>query len=246
MSFFEKELRRLFIGGQIMEAIYYEKAACFGVLGRDIWIMVRFVSTYATVRYDALEIVVLDRQSSATMTQYLKFEDIWRDRYIFADAGSGWRICPDVRACPARENEYPFAEADRERLRNAVREFLQPFREQISESGYDGFRLVYICAPPRGDVGRNIEFARQRAREVFQGGEIPICPHLMFPPIADPGNPSEDQAARDMGLRLVALCQQVNVYGGAHTAGMQAEIELAEGLGIPVKYFGTEGKDNAE
>ena len=122
---------------------------------------------------------------------------------------------------------------------------MQPFREQASELEYN-LQLVYICAPLRGDVERNIEFARQRSREVFQGGEIPICPHLMFPPIADPGTPSEDQVARDMGLQLVALCQQVNVYGGECTAGMQAEIELAERLGIPVKYVETEGKDNAE
>ena len=123
---------------------------------------------------------------------------------------------------------------------------MQPFREQASELERDDLKLVYICAPLRGNVEQNIEFARRRAREVFQGGEIPICPHLMFPPIADSGNPSEDQAARDMGLQLAALCQQVSVYGGARTAGMQAEIELAEQLGIPVKYVETEGKDNAE
>lgn len=56
----------------------------------------------------------------------------------------------------------------------------------------------------------------------------------MFPPIADPGNEVEDQAAREMGLRLVALCQQVNVYG-TYTAGMREEIDLAQELNIPVK-----------
>ncbi len=237
MNFFEKELRRLFVSGQIMEAIYYEKNACFGALGRDIWIRVRFVSTCATERYDALEMVVLDRLSSAAITHYLKFEDIWRNRYVFADADSGWRICPDIRTCPTGGKGYPFTEADREQLRTAVQQYLQPFREQASELGNGTPQLVYICAPLRGDVQRNIEFARQRAREVFQARAVPICPHLMFPPIADPGNPSEDQAARDMGLRLVALCQQVNVYGDECTAGMQEEINLAQKLGIPVNFM---------
>lgn len=246
MNFFEKELRKLFVGGQIMEAIYYENVACFGALGRDIWIRVRFVSTCATVRYDALEIVVLDRLAQSAITTPLKFEDIWRNKHIFVTPDLGWRTCHDIVACPAKEDEYPFTEDDREKLRNAVKQYLQPFREQTSELERDDLKLVYICAPLRGNVEQNIEFARQRAREVFQGGEIPICPHLMFPPIADPGNPSEDQAARDMGLQLAALCQQVNVYGGARTAGVQVEIELAERLGIPVKYFETEGKDNAE
>lgn len=99
-------------------------------------------------------------------------------------------------------------------------------------------RLVYICAPLRGEVEKNIEYARQKAREVFLTGDMPVCPHLMFPPIADPGDPEEDQAAREMGLQLVSLCQQVNVYGSERTAGMQAEIECAEALNIPVLNVG--------
>ena len=42
-------------------------------------------------------------------------------------------------------------------------------------------KLVCICAPPRGDVEKNIAFARQKVQEVFQAGDIPICPQLMFP-----------------------------------------------------------------
>lgn len=56
----------------------------------------------------------------------------------------------------------------------------------------------------------------------------------MFPPIADPENPIQDQAAREMGLRLVEACQQVNVYGLKMTEGMRAEIHHAMDLGIQV------------
>lgn len=81
---------------------------------------------------------------------------------------------------------------------------------------------------------KNIEFARQKAQEVFTSGNIPICPHLLFPPIADPADPTQDQATREMGLRLVASCQHVNVYGSVWTDGMWAEIRHAEKLGIPI------------
>lgn len=244
MNFFQRELRKLFSSGRLMESICFEANTCVGTLGRDFWIRARFISTFATVRYDALEIVVLDRLAQSAITTPLKFEDIWRNKHIFVTPNLGWRICPDIRICPAKEEEYPFTEDDREKLRNAVRRYLQPFCEQASEPECN-LQLVYIWAPLRGNVEQNIEFARQRAREVFEGGEIPVCPHLMFPPIADPGNETEDQAAREMGLRLVAPCQQVNAYG-ACTAGMREEIELAERFGIPVKYFEVEGKDNAE
>ncbi|MFR2334346.1 MAG: hypothetical protein ACLS63_15930, partial [Flavonifractor plautii] len=95
--------------------------------------------------------------------------------------------------------------------------------------------LVYICAPLRGELEKNIAFAKEKAREVFQAGDIPICPHIMFPPFADPDDPVQDQAAREMGLRLVEHCQQVNVYGPVRTPGMLAEIRRAEELDIPVK-----------
>ena len=229
-----------------MESICFEANTCVGTLGRDFWIRVRFISTFATVRYDALEIVVLDRLAQSAITTPLKFEDIWRNKHIFVTSDLGWRTCHDIVTHPAKEDEYPFTEDDREKLRNAVKKYLQPFRERTSKLERNDLKLVYICAPLRSNVEQNIEFARQRAREVFQAGVVPICPHLMFLPIADPGNPSEDQAARDMGLQLVVLCQQINVYGGECTAGMQAEIELAERLGIPVKNFETEGNDNAE
>ena len=125
--------------------------------------------------------------------------------------------------------------ADYDTIRQAAKKYLDVFRDRQQERTQDGPKLVYICAPLRGDVEKNIEFARQKAQEVFQTGDIPICPHLMFPPIADPENPVQDQAAREMGLRLVESCQQVNVYGTEWTEGMLAEIRHAMDLGIQVK-----------
>ena len=80
----------------------------------------------------------------------------------------------------------------------------------------------------------NIEFARAKAAEVFREGSIPICPHLMFPPIADVNNPAQDEQARQMGLQLIGLCSRVNVYGLEWTDDMWAEIHQAEKLGVPV------------
>ena len=119
-------------------------------------------------------------------------------------------------------------------IRQAMGEYLDVFRERAIEREHTGPKLIYICAPLRGEVEKNIAFAREKAREVFAEGDIPICPHLMFPPIADPADPTQDQAAWEMGLRLVESCQQLNVYGPIWTDGMWAEIHHAERLGIPV------------
>ena len=119
-------------------------------------------------------------------------------------------------------------------MRGAVSEYLDVFRDRTIEQNRNRPKLIYICAPLRGEVEKNIAFAREKAREVFAEGDVPICPHLMFPPIADPENPAQDQAAREMGLRLVESCQQVNVYGPTWTDGMWAEIRHAERMGIPI------------
>ena len=103
------------------------------------------------------------------------------------------------------------------------------FRKQKTD-----MKLVYISAPLRGDVENNISFARAKSREVFEEGNIPICPHLMFPPIADPDNPIEDQKAMKMCLKLIERCNEMRVYGKEWTEGMWAEIHHAEHMKIPV------------
>ena len=81
--------------------------------------------------------------------------------------------------------------------------------------------------PPRNADDRRV-FAYLRKRG------IPICPHLLFPPVADPDDPAQDEKARAMGLRLLESCQQMNVYGPVWTDGMWQEIYKAGELGIPV------------
>ena len=145
-------------------------------------------------------------------------------------------VAPHIWVVGDRIDWYAYhpTQADLQVLRRAADDYLHAFRERAPERVHNGPKLVYICAPLRGEVAKNIEFARQKAQEVFRAGDVPVCPHLMFPPFADPGDPAQDQAARDMGLRLVEVCQQVNVYGPNWTEGMWAEIQHAEKLGIPV------------
>lgn len=98
-----------------------------------------------------------------------------------------------------------------------------------------GPKFVYISAPLRGDVEKNIAFAKEKAREVFDEGNIPICPHLMFPPIADPQNPTDDKKAMEMCLKLMERCNEVRLYGPIWSEGMWTEIRHAEKLKIPVR-----------
>ena len=238
-SFFEQELWHLFGDGKTFDNPACSCRACLGTLGRDLRVRAQFISTHISGEYNALKLTVLNRTDGPVDTLVLKLKDLLGKKPVPGNPNFRSGVTPHIWEDYGKFEWYAYrpTEADYETIRQAAKQYLDVFRDRQQErvQDQDGPKLVYICAPLRGDVEKNIEFARQKAQEVFQAGDIPVCPHLMFPPVADPENPQQDQAAREMGLRLVESCQQVNVYGPEWTEGMWAEIRHAMDLGIEVK-----------
>ena len=231
-DFFEKELRKLFEYGNIIPAPEFVGRACIGSLGGDLRVKAQFVTMGVADHYAALRLTILNRTDGEVDRTIIQFKDVLGRKKIPNNPNFPDGLFPHIWTDRGKSDWYAYHpnQEDYAALRQATEQYLDVFREP--ERG--GPKMIYICAPLRGDVEQNIEFARQKAQEVFQQGDIPICPHLMFPPIADPKHPAEDLAAREMGLRLVESCQQLNVYGTVWTDGMWAEIHRAEKLGIPV------------
>lgn len=63
-----------------------------------------------------------------------------------------------------------------------------------------------------------------------------VAPHAYLPYILDDRVPAERQLALEFGMKLLALCERIVVYGDDITEGMRLEIQRAEELGIPI-YF---------
>lgn len=229
-KFIQRELRKLFEDGTIVESPRFPGTICLGTLGGDLRVRVELACT-------ALQVTVLNRTEGVVDKNTINFVDVLGRKMIADNPNFPNGIAPHFWKYNGKTEWYGYTptDVDYRKLRQAVSDYLEAFRERETVRDTGDSKLVYICAPLRGDVEKNIEFARQKAQEVFQMGDIPVCPHLMFPPIADPENPEQDQSAREMGLRLVAVCQQVNVYGQNLTDGMLAEIEHAARLGIEVK-----------
>ena len=236
-NFFERELGRVFGDGQVIRDPTYSGRACLGTLGKDLRVRAQFITTGYADHYDALKITVLNRADGPVDTLVLKLKDLLGKKPVPGNPYFPNGVAPHIWLDQGKPEWYAFqpTAADYDTIRQAAKQYLDVFRDRQQEHAQDGPKLVYICAPLRGDVEKNIEFARQKAQEVFQAGDIPVCPHLMFPPIADPENPQQDQAAREMGLRLVESCQEVHIYGPEWTEGMWAEIRHAMDLGIEVK-----------
>ena len=238
-NFFERELGRVFGDGQVIRDPTYSGRACLGTLGKDLRVRAQFITTGYADHYDSLKITVLNRTDGPVDTLVLKLKDLLGKKSVPGNPNFREGVSPHIWDNYGKQEWYAYhpTAADYEVIRQAAKQYLDVFRDRQQErvQDQDGPKLVYICAPLRGEVEKNIEFARQKAQEVFQAGDIPVCPHLMFPPIADPENPQQDQAAREMGLRLVESCQEVHVYGPEWTEGMWAEIRHAMDLGIEVK-----------
>lgn len=235
-SFFEQELRKLFGDGTVIQDPHFVGRACLGTLGSDLRVRAQFITMGHADRYEALRLTVMNRTEGDVDKAVLRFREIIGIKPVPGNPNFRSGVSPYIWDDYGKAEWYAFrpTESDYSAIRQAAAQYLDVFQDRTPERVQDGLKLVYICAPLRGEVEKNIAFARRKAKEVFQKGDIPVCPHLMFPPIADPTNPAEDKAAMEMGLKLLEKCQQLNVYGSVWTEGMWDEIRHAERLGIPI------------
>lgn len=97
--------------------------------------------------------------------------------------------------------------------------------------------LVYICSPYAGEAERHAREARRYSRFAVEQGVIPLAPHLLFPQFLNDENAYERLLGLHFGMALLELSKEVWVFGERISSGMEAEINQAENLGIPLRYF---------
>lgn len=88
------------------------------------------------------------------------------------------------------------------------------------------------------DVEKNIEKAQRYCREAVELWDdvIPIAPHVYFTQFLDDTKQEERAAGMDMGLSLLAMCDELWVYGIENPSeGMRSEIEYAKQHQIPIR-----------
>ena len=188
MTFYEQELRKLFADGTVIGSPKFTGRACLGTLGKDLRVRVQFVTSGHADHYDAISITVLNRTDGVVDKLRLRLKDVLGVKQVPGNPNFRSGVLPYIWDDYGKVEWYAFrpSAADYTAMRGAVSEYLDVFRDRTIEQNRDRPKLIYICAPLRGEVEKNIAFAREKAREVFAEGDVPICPHLMFPPIADP------------------------------------------------------------
>jgi len=96
---------------------------------------------------------------------------------------------------------------------------------------------VYVVSRYAGDVSNNVEAARKYCRLVTKAKRIPVASHLLYPQFLNDDNPAERELGTMFGMALLALCDEVWVFGKKHSTGMQAEIVEARRLGKPIRFL---------
>ena len=97
-------------------------------------------------------------------------------------------------------------------------------------------RKVYVASKYAGDTEENVRLAVGYCRYVIEEGYIPIASHLLYPQMLDDSNPHERELGLMFGLALLAICEEVWVFGEV-SEGMAREIEEATRLHKTVKFI---------
>ncbi|RJE46624.1 MULTISPECIES: DUF4406 domain-containing protein [unclassified Dehalobacter] len=101
-------------------------------------------------------------------------------------------------------------------------------------------KLIYVASPYAGDVENNVEFAKRACRYVMEQGHAFFAPHLLYPQILEDSNPAERETGLKLGHHMLERCDEMWVFGNRISSGMEAEIERAKQLGIPIRYVSAE------
>jgi hypothetical protein len=97
-------------------------------------------------------------------------------------------------------------------------------------------RKVYVASKYAGDTEANVNAAIGYCRMAVRKGYLPVASHLLYPQILDDSNPKERELGLMFGLALLAVCDEVWVFGNV-SPGMAREIEEAKRLKKKVRYF---------
>ncbi len=220
MTVYEQELRKLFEHSNLVDRPQFSGRVCVGDLGKDLRVRAEFLSTHVSSQYDAIRLTVLNRTEGVVDRTLLRFQDVWGKKQVPNNPNFRSGVIPHLWDDYGKVEWYAYhpTAADYAALRDAVGQYLSAFRERTPELERSGPKLVYICAPLRGDVTNNVEFARQKAQEVFVEGKYPYLSASAVPACrrsrrSRPGRESQGDGTAPAGILPADECVRPGLDG---------------------------------
>lgn len=120
---------------------------------------------------------------------------------------------------------------------SAMSRIMKEYRQQQKNRYADkNRRKIYVASRYAGDVDANVAAAVAYCRRVIDEGYMPVASHLLYPQILNDNIPKERELGLLFGLSLLAVCDEVWVFGTV-SPGVALEIEEAKRLKKPIRYF---------
>lgn len=95
-------------------------------------------------------------------------------------------------------------------------------------------RRVYVCHPFGDDPAGNAQVIRRLCRQLLDQDEVPVAPQLYLPEFLD--EEVERERALEVCLELIGTCDELRVFGGRITPGMQRELLHARASGMRITF----------
>ena len=118
-------------------------------------------------------------------------------------------------------------------MSRVMKEYKQKQKKQFADKNR---RKIYVASKYAGDVERNTAFAVNCCRRVIDEGCMPIASHLLYPQMLDDNNPDEREMGLMFGLALLAVCDEIWVFGEV-SARVAREVAEAKRLKKRIRYF---------
>ena len=101
-------------------------------------------------------------------------------------------------------------------------------------------KRIFISHPIAGNIEQNLYNVRWIVRQIALNnpGLQPVAPYLAYLACLDDESPAERQIGLKLCMNELATCEELWVFGSPeavkHSKGVQAEINKAKSLNIPV------------
>ena len=118
-------------------------------------------------------------------------------------------------------------------MSRVMKEYRQKQKKQFADKNR---RKIYVASKYAGDVEKNTAFAVNCCRRVIDDGCMPIASHLLYPQMLDDNNPDEREMGLMFGLALLAVCDEIWVFGEV-SSGVAREVAEAKRLKKRIRYF---------
>lgn len=113
-------------------------------------------------------------------------------------------------------------------------------------------KTIYVCSPYKAaslseadrerEMKENVKRAKLACRILVKLGYLPLAPHLYFTQFLEDDDEKEREEGMALGMRWLAVSDELWVFGERISDGMSREISYARELGIPVRCLPEPGR----